>query len=549
VGGTLVTTRRRLGAPVLLWASLAAFTLAFLGTSALGMGPDEPVHYTKAAAAVRGELLGTRMTVADVRREYPLANPADGSAAERARARLTARSGVYAGRYFSLPPDVAVGGLFPCFAQQRWLSAACQGGPPAARDPERIYSYVGGYPPVPYLVTGVGTLAPGGRAEKWFGARLVGAAVALALLAVAVALAAGGRRPAWRVAGVAVAVVPTAVFLFAVVNASAWEIAGGLVVAAGVVRLGRDPDPTVLEWAGIAVGAVTLSVARPLGPFWLVPFAVLLLARIGPARVRELWRSGRAPKATAGVVALAAVSTLVWVRATDANLPILGDRIPDAFRLAVSDLWLVVLQIPAIFGWNDTPVAVPWSWIYGLGLVALVAVALVFAGVRERWTLVLAVVGTVAAAIFIAAIPFEMYRQRYAMQARYVLPLAVVIPLLVGDLLGRAADRAPRSRAADGPWYPSGTILPALVIAGMTVLQLVGWWTNAVRNAAGFGGFAFWGGEWSPPFGWIPGVLLAAIGVGCGLGAAVAVARSDPEAVSGRAPVPDRPGADATPGV
>ncbi|MFO1536976.1 MAG: DUF2142 domain-containing protein [Actinomycetota bacterium] len=544
-----MTTRRRLGAPVLLWASLAAFTLAFLGTSALGMGPDEPVHYTKAAASIRGDLLGTRLTVADVRREYPLANPADASPAERTRARLTARSGVYAGRYFSLPPDVAVGGLFPCFAQQRSVSAACQGAPPAARDPERVYSYVGGYPPVPYLVAGAGTLVPGSRAEKWFGARLIGAAVALALLAVAVALAAGGRRPAWRIAGVAVAVVPTAVFLLAVVNASAWEIAGGLVVAAAVVRLGRDPDPTAREWAGIAVGAVALSVARPLGPFWLVPFAVLLVARIGPARVRALWRSGRAPKVTTGVVALAAGSTLVWVRATDANLPVLGDRIPEAFRLAVSDLWLVVLQIPAIFGWNDTPVAVPWSWIYGLGLVALVTVALVFASARERWTLVLAIAGTLSAAIFIAAIPFEMYRQRYAMQARYVLPFAVVIPLLVGDLLARAADRAPRSRAADGPWYPSGTLLPALLIAGMTVLQLVGWWTNAVRNAAGFGGFAFWGGEWSPRFGWIPWVLVATVGVGCGLGAAVAVALSDPDAVSVRTPVPDRPGADATPGV
>lgn len=547
MGGAPVTDRRRPGAARLLWVSLAAFTAAFLGTSALGMGPDEPAHYTKAAAAVRGELLGTRVTAADVRREFPFARPADDTRAERRRARLTARSGVYAGRSFSLPPAVAVGGLFPCFAQQRWLSAACGGTPPAAPDPDRVYSYVGGYPPVPYLVAGAGTLVPGGRAEKWFGARIAGTAVALALLAVAVALATGGRRPAWRVAGVAVAVVPTAVFLFAVVNASAWEIAGGLVVAATLVRLARDPDPGALEWTGIAAGAVALSVSRPLGPFWLVPFALLVGVRLGPARVRALWASGRSPKVAAIAVVLAAGSTLVWSRATDANIPILVDRIPEAFRSAVSNLWLVVLQVPAIFGWNDTPVSVAWYWLYGLGLVALVAIALVFATVRERVTLVLAVVGTVAAAIFIAAVPFEMYRQRYAMQARYVLPFAVVIPLLVGDLLARAADRSPRTRPDGGPWYPTGTRLPAAIVAGMTVVQLVGWWTNAVRNANGFGGFTFWGGEWSPPFGWIPWVLCAAVGLAAGLGAAVAVARSGPGPVSAPEPVPVPEGSGAGP--
>ena len=536
---------------VLVWVSLAAFTLAFLGASALGMGPDEPAHYVKAAAAARGDLTGDRVTPADVRRYYPFARARDDSAAERERSRITAQSGVYNSRFFSLPASVAVDQLFPCFAQQRAVPASCGTVTAAAvKHPDRLFTYVGAYPPVPYAVTGIGTLLPAGRSGRWYAARLINAAVALALLAIAVALLLeGAQRMGWRLAGLSLAMVPTVLFVFAVVNASAWEIAGGLVVAAAVLRLSRPDPPSARTWTWIAIGATALAVSRPLGPFWLLPFAVLLVVLTGWRRIGELWRAGRAPKVAVAVVAVASATTFLWVRLNDASTPILKDRIDDAFRLAVSDLWLVVLQIPAIFGWNDTPIAIPWYWMYGLGLVALAGAALVYGRARERVALGLAVAMSIGAAIFIAAIPFEMYRQRYAMQARYVLPFAVVIPLLVGELFARGAERAPRSRPPGTPWYPTGGLLPAAVITFMTTVQLVGWWTNAVRNAKGFGGFAFWGaGAWTPPLGWAPWLVLVAVGVGSGLGAAYLVWRApDPADGVDSAGVTPTAGAVASP--
>jgi hypothetical protein len=262
---------------------------------------------------------------------------------------------------------------------------------------------------------------------------VVGAAFVLGLLAIAVVLLLErAPRSGWRLAGFSLAAMPTIVFIFAVVNASAWEIAGGLVVAAAVLRLSRPDPPTARTWTLITIGATALAVSRPLGPFWLLPFALLLVVLVGWRRIGELWRAGRAPKVAVAVVAVAAASTFLWVRLNDAGVPILTDRIDDAFRLAPSDLWRVVIQIPAIFGWNDTPIAIPWYWLYGLGLVAVAGAALVFGVARERVALLLGVVISIAAAIFIAAIPFEMYGQRYGMQARYVLPFAVVIPLLLG---------------------------------------------------------------------------------------------------------------------
>ncbi|MFA5885876.1 MAG: DUF2142 domain-containing protein, partial [Acidimicrobiia bacterium] len=171
---------------VLVWVSLAAFTAAFLGTSALGMGPDEPAHFVKAAAAARGHVTGTRVTPAEVRRFYPSARALDDSPAERERSRITAKSGIYNSRFFSLPESVAVDTLFPCFAQQRAVPASCGSvTATAAKRPDRLFSYVGAYPPVPYAVAGVGTLLPAERSGRWYAARVIGAAVALALLAIA----------------------------------------------------------------------------------------------------------------------------------------------------------------------------------------------------------------------------------------------------------------------------------------------------------------------------------------------------------------------------
>jgi hypothetical protein len=443
-----------------VWISLVAFTLAFLGSSELGMGPDEPVHYIKAAATVRGDIFGERVSLRDVRANYPLANPRSSNPEEVVRAKFTAKSGVYNSRFFSLPEEVAVGTIFPCFAGQRDVPASC-GSPidvPVA-DPGGLFSYTGAYPPGPYMVYGLGSLVPGDRSTHWYGARLFGFLAAMTLVACAVALMLDAtRHRAWRIAGLALATVPTSLFIFAVVNASAWELAGGLGVATGVVRLSRPRPPTVRTWVLLFAVGVALALSRPLGPVWLVPFALVLIVLIGWRPTLALARGSRVALVATGAVMASAISTVLWVRANDANLPIIWSRVDDALRLALSDLWLVVLQTPSITGWNETPIATPWYWFYGLGLVALFGVALVFAALRERLALVLTAVLSVGAAIFIAAFPFEMYRQRYAMQARYVLPFAVLIPLLAGELLARGAERAPRERTGDTPWYPTSAL-------------------------------------------------------------------------------------------
>jgi hypothetical protein len=531
MGGEKAVMGRLVRQPaVLLWLSIAAFTFAFLGTSALGMGPDEPVHYIKAAATARGDILGERVSAAEVRENYPIPVFSSDDPADRARAKRIAESGTFTWREYSLPASVAIIGLpdFPCFATLREIPGSC--GPSIIaqpKNPESVYSSAGAYPPSPYFVYGLGSLVPGSRAARWYGARIAGAALALAVLASAFALLLEGScRRGWLVAALAIAVPPTSVFTFAVVNPSSLELAGGLAVAAAVVRLGRDAAPTRRTWSLVAFAAVALAVSRPLGPYWLAPFGLILVVLAGWRNVRSLLLHGRAPRVAMTAVAAAALSTLLWARLNEANLPLLWDRVPEAARAAVSNLILVVLQLPGIFGWNETPIAIPWTWLYGTGLVALVAVAIVFGTRRQRAALLLAIAISIVMVVLIA-MPLEMYAQRYAMQARYVLPFAVLIPLLVADALSRAAARAPDARPPGTPWYPTGGLLPAAVITFMTTVQLVGWWTNAVRNANGFGGFAFWGEDaWTPPLGWAPWLVLVLVGVVSGLGAAWLVWRS-----------------------
>jgi hypothetical protein len=86
------------------------------------------------------------------------------------------------------------------------------------------------------------------------------------------------------------------------------------------------------------------------------------------------------------------------------------------------------------------------------------------------------------------------------LQARYVLPVLIAVPLLIAEIL--------RPHAA-GPTGPA----PAAAIGVLAALQLVAWWVNA-RSSAGHPGSIWFlsHASWSPPLGWWPWLVLALTG-------------------------------------
>jgi uncharacterized membrane protein YjdF len=92
----------------------------------------------------------------------------------------------------------------------------------------------------------------------------------------------------------------------------------------------------------------------------------------------------------------------------------------------------------------------------------------------------------------------------FGLQARYVMPLLALIPLLGGELMFRSRERLPRGAVH---------LLPGVAIAVVAGFQLFAWWINA-RDWAGKPN-AVWflsGPQWSPPQGWLPWTIAALLG-------------------------------------
>ena len=135
-------------------------------------------------------------------------------------------------------------------------------------------------------------------------------------------------------------------------------------------------------------------------------------------------------------------------------------------------------------------------------MIAVGGGGLVLAGRSERVIMLLATVVALAFPVLFFA---WVYRYSgFGLQARYVLPMLTLIPLVGGELIFRARDRLPPMAAS---WLPGVALT---VIAGF---QLFAWWINARDSAGQTGGIWFLGHpRWSPPLGWWPWTASAVIG-------------------------------------
>jgi hypothetical protein len=120
-------------------------------------------------------------------------------------------------------------------------------------------------------------------------------------------------------------------------------------------------------------------------------------------------------------------------------------------------------------------------------------------------------------------------------QGRWFLPIAVMLPVLLVEQIGRR-------RAGRDPWRWRVVAVVAVgtVVAAVQALAL---WVSARRDAVGIDGpFQFVGhSQWAPPLGW--GVWLLLGGLGCAALAlsAVQAVRIGDRSASGSGPVAATP--------
>jgi Predicted membrane protein (DUF2142) len=451
---------------------LVAFVLIFLNMSAWSLAtplfasPDEPTHVVRAVALVRGQLIG---------------NPIPGSL------------GAYS--LVTVPALYAEGNHFPCYAFKTKVPASCAR--PLAVNTKSVLTttYVGHYPPLYYVIVGIPsllTVSPTGiYLMRLVSAALCALFVALALMSVI----AWSRRPLLLV-GVLLAATPMTLFLAGMVNPNALEICAAICVwTSGFILLVERADaPPRGLLVVVTVSTVVLVLCRSLSPAWAVLIFLCLSSLLGWRRWVKLLRkqSLRVPIAIVTVAFLAAVS---WIVAAHALVELPVSKVPANEKSGTLLLAIIgntggwIRQMIGVFGWLDTPapLATHLVWIAATGFVLLCALG------TSRRRGILALLALTAAVLLIPVV--IAYREAHSLgidwQGRYILPLAVGIPILATALItGLDAISRFRSRIA------------VVLCVAIGIGDFAAFITAQRRYATGLPGPLLpLGGRWRPPLG------------------------------------------------
>ncbi|MBD0330082.1 MAG: DUF2142 domain-containing protein [Thermoleophilia bacterium] len=397
-----------------------------------------------------------------------------------------------------------------CNAGQSDVPATCVEDVDRLTADVKVATSAGAYPPLYYVLPG----ALLHLADDPFSAlrlgRMGGALVGLVFLALAVALLVARDAPRVSLLGLLVAVTPMVVFVQSSLNSSGLEIPAGIAFFAALLRLARG-DPARWVWGAAFAAGAALALTRAPGMLWigidLVLFAALVGARGALRAVRAAPPWAVVP---AAVVAVGIVASRLWEHAHGNPITQQGPAAAGGLSEIRFWLWHGIQELPrtfneqvGVFGWLDTIMPKVFYPAWHAMVAGLVVVALITARRRERWVLagaVVAVLGVtaVASATLVAATNQDV-------QGRHVLPLAVVVPLLAGELVYR--NRARLALVDLGALFSWFAALAA-------VMHAVGWYANAYRQSVGTSGPRYFlpHAEWSPPLGWATWLVLAFAG-------------------------------------
>lgn len=453
------------------WASLAAMTFLWVLANPLGAAPDEPTHYVKAAGLVREQTLGveTRPGVGSI--ELP--------------------------HLYSLPDEMS-----SCFKFDPNIPASCwprDFGDVAA--PQVAETTARGYNPLYYAVVGLPSLLEP-RLGVLYLMRLVSAL--LCTLPLAMGLRSLAEMPVrrWAVTGAAVAVTPMVVFLASAVNPGSLEIAAGLGLWATLLAALHHPAPelTGRRWLRAGVLVALLVNSKALAPLFL---AIIVLTCVALLPWSRTWAAIKDRRSWPGLAVGAAgtLLALVWT-ATAGGVTGSGEvAFPDrdlatAFEDVTRSTTYYVQNMIGYFGWLDSrPPHTVYTWVTAVvGILFVLALA----GGNRRQRLVLGALGlSVVALPIILQVPQAQYLG-YAWQGRYLLPVAVGVPLAAGVIADRVLAGVPRRISVATSF---------LVVGAMLTVHVVSFASNLRRYVAGADARWFEPVEtpWAPP---LPSLVL-----------------------------------------
>ncbi len=443
--------------PLVLATGYALLLLSWAVANPPFAAPDEPAHYLRAIAVGGGSFAGTPQV------DVP--------------------SGLWA-------EDLACNAFLPR------TSAACLDRIEPSDRRLVVESGAGVYPPLAYVLPGAAARVASSPADADRVARLVTVAISGVLLLAAALLLWEPILGLASLLGMIVATTPMVLFVSSMLNSSALETAAGLAFAAALLRLSRPRPPEAWVWLAVAGSGALLALSRSTGILWLVLDLVLFLGIAGAGGIGRLVRSdAKALIATAATLILAIGANRAWEASYGTDVTQSGpfafawrDKVGEAF----SEFDRLSREWVGTFGWLDTSIPL-WASVAWLSIGAgLILTAIAVGRLRERLTLLAALVAAVGAAVMLSS-TLRAGELGGDVQARHLLPFLAVIPLLAGEIVARNLVRIRHARLAF-----AGIVT---VAAG---LHTVAWYWNARRHATGTDESIFFlrEAEWAPPVGW-----------------------------------------------
>jgi hypothetical protein len=445
----------------------------------VGGAPDEPAQIVKAAATVRGQLIGQPA-------------PHEPAATRDFRVPALFKS------VYSLPA---------CYQFHSKIPAGCA---PHLRSSSRIATvstYVGRYPPLYYAVVGLPTLFMHSQSVI-YAMRLVSALLDALLLSLAFAIARVWCRATMMLEAIALTITPLVFFFAGVVNPNGFEIAAAICAWTSGLALVRNWSlrPPKGPLIAFFVSGCLLELTRGLSVLWMGAILVALVC----LEPRSCWhllreRAMRIGLAVLVVVAAVAVGYVVFadtlkvlpstlLPANHASFFLLTERV-------LGQIGTYVREFIGVFGWLDTPSpllpTIVWTALLGF----LIVLGLVASRRREGLLLAGLMVGSFV--LSMALIEWHAGSSGITWQARDGFPLYAGIPLLAGVVIPQSSitgfgDFARRRVAA-------------IVAIGVGVSQLTDFGWTLRRFTVGLGHtvnlFQPVRHGWAPP----PGVPVTAI--------------------------------------
>ncbi len=484
------------GAVFLLILGFAGLGVCWAVTNPIGAAPDEPDQYIKALAAAQGEFRGKPLTTRerDAFRLHgvpqiqiwlkaaPLANVIE--------------------QAFKIPYRLQPSGA-GCTAGTT-VTANCLDHPALGKwgHSSIAYSDFSTYQPFVYVIPGLVMASARDPGQAFLVGRLTFLLFAISLIAAGCFLTMSIAPGIGVLVGVLTCLSPMVVFTSAMVSSSSTEIGSGVAVFGAILHLVYGGSRPRLAWTVLGIGGAILGCTRSLGPGWVVLAFLFAVVLVGWRSVLAIVREGAQRAIAAAVaVALGVGAGLIWQVLVQPRPPFTLKSVGLAFVHGFQLVPAVLIQEIGVFGWLDTSQPGLSYIVWGGLFVALVTMAMFFGSRKERWALGL----LIGANVMLVPVFYAFFSASVGggVQGRWLLPMAVAIPLLSGVVIGRNFRPSPTS-----------TRKITLSVAGAVgAVQFLALYQNGRRYAVGPSGplLFFRSSLWNPRLGWIFWLMVAAL--------------------------------------